>query len=411
MNYQKSSNLGVMKWSAIIISCAFVLAIIVLSGKIWQNVNADQIMVTQDPWDGELHWHVTAGLKLQKFGKKTPYIKSSQYWFSKQEDQGEDVDQSIKIRFNDGGHARISGSYRWELPLADSTLTILHSKFGSMLAVEQELIRPVLEKAVYMTGPLMSSKQSYAETRNDLITFIEDQAKFGIYKTKSKEVKGKDQMTGVEKTITVVKRVADSNSPNGWARQEESPFLTFCIKAYNLSINSVDYDSTVEKQIESQQSAIMQVQTAIAEAKQAEQKAITAEKNGQANAAKAKWLQEVEKAKFVTLAEQQRDVAKLEKEAATFTKQKDILLGEGEAARKKLVMQADGALTQKLKAWIEVNKSYASAMGSYQGDWVPKTQFNGTGTTKTATNGASTLIDLLTAKTADDLSLKMSITK
>jgi len=111
------------------------------------------------------------------------------------------------------------------------------------------------------------------------------------------------------------------------------------------------------------------------------------------------------------LAEQQRDVAKLEKEAATFTKQKDILLGEGEAARKKLVMQADGALTQKLKAWIEVNKSYASAMGSYQGDWVPKTQFNGTGTTKTATNGASTLIDLLTAKTADDLSLKMSITK
>jgi len=270
MNYQKSSNLGVMKWSAIIISCAFVLAIIVLSGKIWQNVNADQIMVTQDPWDGELHWHVTAGLKLQKFGKKTPYIKSSQYWFSKQEDQGEDVDQSIKIRFNDGGHARISGSYRWELPLADSTLTILHSKFGSMLAVEQELIRPVLEKAVYMTGPLMSSKQSYAETRNDLITFIEDQAKFGIYKTKSKEVKGKDQMTGVEKTITVVKRVADSNSPNGWARQEESPFLTFCIKAYNLSINSVDYDSTVEKQIESQQSAIMQVQTAIAEAKQAE---------------------------------------------------------------------------------------------------------------------------------------------
>lgn len=407
MNYkQGGEGMSVMKIGGIVLSVLAVLVLLIFSGKIFQNVDANQIVVTQDPVDGDLHWHTTAGLKYQKFGGVTVFIKSSQYWFSKQQDQGGMVDQSIKIRFNDGGHARISGSYRWELPTDNEALTRLRSKFGTMKAVEQELVRPVLEKAVYMTGPLMSSKQSYAETRNDLIAFIEDQAKFGIYKTISEETKGVDPMTGIEKTVTVVKRVKDSNAPNGYARQEESPFQTFGIKTYNLSLNSVDYDETVEKQIESQQSAIMQVQTAIANAKMAEQNAITAEKNGQAEAAKAKWLQEVEKAKFVTLAEQQRDVAKLEKEAAAFTKQKEILLGEGEAQRKKLVMQADGALEKKLKTYEKVMAGFAAAIGAYQGNWVPTTQMGGGA--EGNINGATALVELLTAKTARDLNLDLT---
>jgi len=403
-------GMSIMKLASIVLTILLVLGIIIFSGKIFQNVNADQIVVIQDPVDGDLHWYTMAGLKFQKWGKVTPYIKSSQYWFSQQEDQGGNADQSIKIRFNDGGHAKISGSYRWELPLNDTSLTRLHSKFGSMKAVEQELIRPVLEKSVYMTGPLMSSKQSYAETRNDLISFIEDQAKFGIYKTISEEIKGIDKLTGVEKTITVVKRVLDTNAPGGFARQEKSPFQTFGIKTYNLSINSVVYDSTVETQIKSQQGAIMDVQTAIANAKKAEQNAITAEKNGQAEAAKAKWAQEKIKATEVTKAEQRRDVARLDKEAAEYTKQEEILLGQGEAERKRLVMNADGALAQKLDKWLEAQKAWASAAAAYQGQWVPSTII-GEGAGGKGYNGAQTFMDLMGMKAARDLSLDMSIKK
>ncbi len=277
-----------------------------------------------------------------------------------------------------------------------------------MKAVEQELIRPVLEKSVYMTGPLMSSKQSYAETRNDLLAFIEDQAKFGIYKTFAEETKGIDPMTGAEKTVTIVKRVKDSNAPNGWARQEESPFQSFGIRSYNLSLNSVNYDSTVEKQIQGQQRAIMQVQTAIANAKMSEQKAITAEKDGQANAATAKWAQEVLKATQVTLAEQKRDVARLAKETAEFTKQEQILLGQGEAERKRLVMKADGALEKKLKTYERVQGYWADAVSKYQGDWVPSTVM---GQSQGGHNGAQALIDMLSAKTARELNLDMSLTK
>ena len=61
------------------------------------------------------------------------------------------------------------------------------------------------------------------------------------------------------------------------------------------------YEETVEAQIRQQQSITMDVQTAIADAKKAEQRAITVEQQGRANAAEAKWAQEQIKATQVTL--------------------------------------------------------------------------------------------------------------
>jgi hypothetical protein len=150
----------------------------------------------------------------------------------------------------------------------------------------------------------------------------------------------------------------------------------------------------------------MEVQTAMAEARKAEQRAITSEKEGQANAAKAKWEQEVVKAKAVTEAEQQREVAKLNMQAAEFTKKEQILLGEGEGARKRAVMQADGALERKLAAWIEVNKAYAAELGKQR--WVPEIQMGGSTPGQGGANAAG-LIELLLAKTARELSLDVAV--
>jgi len=150
-----------------------------------ENNDAEEIMVIQSPVSGELTWHTTAGMKWQGFGKVTTYQKRSQFWFSDQDDQGSELNQSIKVRFNDGGHGQISGSIAWEMPIDNANLTALHTKYGSQHAIEQQLVRTVVEKSVYMTGPLMSSKESYAERRNELIRFIEDQITLGVYKTRT----------------------------------------------------------------------------------------------------------------------------------------------------------------------------------------------------------------------------------
>ena len=367
------------------------------------HVDQDQIMAIQYP-NGSLGWFENGGFHLQWFGKVTKFPKRSQYWFSAKNDQGDTVDQSIKVRFNDGGHGSISGSVAWELPSDTAHLTALYQKYGNQHAIEQDLVRTVVEKAVYMTGPLMSSKESYAERRNDLIRFIEDQIANGVYQTETVESQVTDALTGEKRTVNVV-RIKELNGQT--LRQESSPLRDFGIRTYNLAVNNLEYDGTVEHQIEQQQAAIMQVQTAIAQAKQAEQAAITAAKTGEAEAAKAKWEQEVVKARAVTEAQQRLDVATLDAKAAEQFKIAETLRGEGEANRRRAVMQADGALQKKLDAWIQVNEYYADAIKNHQGDWVPRVQMGGGG--GNGGSNADALIQMFTAKTAHDLNLSMDL--
>ena len=96
-----------------------------------------------------------------------------------------------------------------------------------------------------MTGPLMSSKQSSAEKRNDLLSFIEDQAKVGVYKTRVLERKEIDPLSGKEKTVAITELVRDSVGMV--LRQDESPLSKFGINVYNLSLNQIKYDEDHRK--------------------------------------------------------------------------------------------------------------------------------------------------------------------
>lgn len=411
-----------MKMSKIIFSgigVVLMLMVLVYSGKILENIDAEEVLVVQSPISGDLTWYVTPGIKWQGGGKTTTYHKRAIYEFScKKDEKGEcfpSDDRRIKIRFNDGGHAYMSGSIQYELPLDEKNLTSLHTRFGSQEAIQKQLVETVVNKSVYMTGPLMSSKESYAEKRNNLISLVEDQVASGVYKTTQRDEKTKDALTGAEKTITIVQIVV--NQDGLLERQEDGQLTIFGIKPFNFSVVEVQYDATVEKQIQQQQQLTMQVQTAMAEARQAEQRVITATKEGEANAAKSKWEQEVIKAKMVTEAEQNKEVAKLgaeqkkevailEKEAAESTKQKEILLGQGEYERKRLVMSADGALEKKLETYENVMAKFAEEFSKQK--WVPEFQIGMAGGSVQG-NAATTLIDLLTVKTARDLGLDLNV--
>jgi regulator of protease activity HflC (stomatin/prohibitin superfamily) len=370
-----------------------IIIAIFMSFNVVENLDASKVMVIQSPVAGKLAWHVSPGIKWQGFGKVTKYDKRESYSFE------------IPVRFNDGGHGKMIGSIQYEMPLGNEHLTQLHVRFGSQKAIETQLIQTIVNKSIYMTGPLMSSKESFAEKRNYLLSYVEDQIQNGVYKTFQKDIKTNDPLTGVEKTITIVEIAKDTTGQ--FMRQDKAVLQEFGIRTFNFAISSLPYDDAVEKQIQQQQKIAMDVQTAIASAKQAEQNAITVAKEGEANAARAKWEQEVIKAQKVTEAEQQKEVAKLEKEAAEFQKQKLILEGEGEAAKKRAIMSADGALDKKLQAWIQVNSTYAEAL---KGNQLVPSIIMGSDANKGG-NGATALIDLLMAKTAKDLSLDMNVPK
>jgi regulator of protease activity HflC (stomatin/prohibitin superfamily) len=404
-------SLNPMKWSSrarkwnILIISVITLFVVFLSGSLLEEVPADEIIINQVPVSGTLEFWTQPGTEIQRFGTATAYQKSFQIWFSDKEEQGTDLDEAINVVFNDGGNGWISGSIRIMFPLDDAHLRLIHTTFGSMSNIIHELVKPTVTKVVFSTGPLMNSYESYAAKKNDFIRYIEDQLRHGIYRTVSKQVTVHDEFTGKAKVITVAELDTNTTSPGGLARQEEAPFARFGLQIAAVSIEKIRYDKVITDQIASQQKAQMEVQTAIAETKKQEQQLIQEQKRGEKEATIAKWEQEVIKAKMVTEAQQKMEVAKLDKIAAEYTKQKEILLGEGEATRKRLVMQADGQLKVKLDAYMKVQQMWADAVAKYTGNWVPTTVLGG-GEGGTGLNGAQTFMDIMTMKAAQDLNFK-----
>ncbi len=382
------------------------------SGGLIETKRADEILAVQSISTGEITWYIgTESWVWQLWGNTQVYKKRAIFEFDQSGSRdAKDCVNGIDVRFNDGGHALMCGSIQYDMPTDPKSLTEIHTKYGSQDAVQRQLVEKITGTAVYLSGPLMSSRESFSEKRNDLVRYIEDQIQNGIYRTQQREVRVKDAITNTEKTQTVVEIVLGKS---GLPERQEAPVLSrFNIKPFGFTIKRMPYDSQVEKQIQQQQQITMDVQTAIADSKKAEQRTLTVTEQGKANAAEAKWKQEQVKATAVVTAEQEkavaildgekeRDTAKLKNEAANFYKQEQIARGEGDAAYRRLVMQANGALELKLVTYERVMNKFAEEFGKQK--WVPEVQMgvpaSGSG------NSAQTMIDALSVKAMRDLGL------
>ncbi len=136
------------------------LAFLFMIPQLVENLDAKEVMIIQMPLSGELIVYTEPGWKWQGFGKVTTYPRRDQFSFSAVMDQGKSVDESIQTRFNDGGHGNISGTINWAMPLTPDKIIRIHKDFGGFQAIEQQLIRPSLQKVIYNVGPTMSSTVS-----------------------------------------------------------------------------------------------------------------------------------------------------------------------------------------------------------------------------------------------------------
>jgi hypothetical protein len=398
----------IKRFSLIAVVVGLLLLAVVMPNLV-ENLDASEVMVVQS-LTGELNVYTTPGPKWQGAGKVTTYPRQAQYSFCS-DNKGALCEgansPSKKLRFNDGGHANLNGFVMWEMPLDEKSIIEIHKRFGSPESVQNRAVAKMIDGAVYLAGPLMSSTESSGSRRSELVQVINDQAENGVYVTHSENVTIIDPVTKEQKTDTVVKiAVNDNGTPK---RQQGSVLAELNIKLQPLSISDLKYDDIVEKQIKQRQEATTAVQIAVANSIRAQQDAKTAEAQGQAKAATAKWAQEVIKATEVTKGEQAVAVATLEAKAAEQTKQAQILLGQGEAERKRLVMSADGALDKKLEAIVTINKNYADAIKEAKpGAWTPSVVMGSNGGNA---GGATALVDLLTARAAKDAGVDLSVVK
>lgn len=371
---------------------------------------------------GTLFVKFTPGIYFQGFGSTEEYMDVITYDFDKTDAVGEASlnTTGIAVRYQDGGTGHVFGKARFALPNDEPTMIHLHKDFRSNQAVTYKLIKTVTEESLNLTAGLMTSEESYAVKRGIFTQWAEQQVGSGKFVTEIKQVTEKEIGTGesVEKNIPVIKYGTD-----GLPVQLRSDFKFYGLTVSGFQITDWDFEPKTLEQISKKREATMGIITAKAEADRAKQEALTAEETGKKNVMVDRYTKEQEKIQAVVDAEKTRDVAvllaqqkvlvaeqgKLEAEqkrlAAVSYKAEQVLRGEGDGEYKKLVMSADGALTQKLTTYENVMGKFATEFGKQK--WVPEIQMGGqSGGTGNTVND---LLSLLTTKTAKDLSLDMSL--
>lgn len=372
------------------IGAVTLIALIVIMKSLFTVTNHEVVALTYP--NGHVSFYTSPGIYGQWLGSTTSFQKRQKYDFEE------------KIQFNDGAYGTIKGSVQYQVPLDLPNLIKIYALYPSPESIQSGLIETNLQKAVYLTGRTMSSKESYAERRGDLLTYMEDQLKHGPYQTRSYTKEVPDDLDSTKKKlITVVDILLN---PQGVAlRQEQGLNEQYNIDTSNFNF-AVTYEDKVEKQIEAMQGQTQAINQSIAEAKQAEQRAVTAAKNGEANAATAKWEQEKVNAQQQAQNEQLVRNAELQKKEAEFKKAALILEGQGEAEKRQLIMNADGALDKKLAVYKETQQMWAAAFQQYQGALVPQIVSGGS---SSVGNGGINFMEMLGAKAAKDLALELGV--
>ena len=413
------SNRAAASIRTIVILIIVVILVVLFSDQLFDTNNAGFIKIRQMPITGTLNVFTEPGMFGQFFGQVTEYKQAGTYNFgdkhNAEQEMGSAVTEAIEVRFNDGGIARLSGNARFELPMNSSDMIRIHSKFRSYNHIAGSLVKPAVAEALILTASLMSAEESYSGRRAEFSQLAWDQVLHGVYITESEEKETIDPATGEKKNKRIVHiKYGDDGQPV----RKPNPLNEFNIRISQFFLDKdFGYEEGVLQQISNQRDAMMKTVAAKAEAEKAQQDKLTAEAQGQANVMKSKYEAEVTKARAVVQAQEKKEVAeteamqrlevaKLNKQSAEQYKLEQILRAEGDSEYKRRVMQADGALAQKLEAWIEVNKRYAQAIENYDGQWVPNIVM---GENKGQSMGAQDLINLLTVKTAKELSLDVSI--
>lgn len=328
------------------------IAIVVLTSlsSIGEDVKNEQIVVCQKPFTGQMEYWTTPGFKWQWFGSLTYYYKTQQLWFGSEDNNRRQQGNPIPVIFNDASDGMIYGSLRVKLPTDQKYLSRIQTDYNGMDRLMEDLVRPTVTKVIYASGPLMSAFESYAEKKNNLIEYIADQLKNGVYTTTVRTIEVVDPITGEKKTNKIAVLIQDENAPGGYRRSEDSPFRFYGLEIGQVAVSKIGYSDKVLNQIAQQQESNMLVQTSKARTLAAQQEAIRAEEEGKTAATKAKWEQEKIKAVEVTKAEQEREVSRLAAEKAEFDKKKIIAEGQAEAEANRLKVAA-GLTPQERAEW------------------------------------------------------------
>lgn len=366
--------------------------------------DSTELIIKQSPF-GTMSCVEGQGLYLKNYAKVYTFQKATSFYFNsstekvkgKEWEGGDDDEDDVEVTLSRNSKAWISGYLMYELPTDCEHLIKLRNKHHNDAQVKHDLVRNTVMSGILKTAPMFTAEAAKVTNLAELEALAFDQITKGEYLTVTRTEK--EQVSEEEKDTTgkVIKKAEyaeykvtnlklDSNGQR--IIVTPSTLNEFGIKVTQFKIRGVRLDSVSQNQLDVIKKRETQRVTNITEAETAKQLAITNEANGRANAAKAKWDAEAEKARVIVkmeqakdsarlIAERERDVAKLNAERAGYQADSTREAGRAEAEANRLKVQAGLTPQERLAAEVQMNKDKWDAISRIQVPIVPEYNIEG----------------------------------
>ena len=243
----------------------------------------------------------------------------------------------------------------------------------------------------------------------------------------SEVVKDTSEVGDTAMNKVVMEKVTDAS---GNVIRVKHDYAEHGITVSSAILENLDPDDTFEAQIQARKEAASRRIVAREQRLEQEEQRLLAIQAGETQIAKrqaeAKVVQiqqttdaETKKKLSLIEAERQKEEAEIAKQTAALQLEKARIDAESvqvtadaEAYAKEAILKADGALQQKLAAWVQAQRVWSQAAAQIN---VPTTVFNSGGETGSVNGNAISTIDqfmsMMMMKTAKDLNVDPSITK
>lgn len=299
----------------------------------------------------------------------------------------------LQIMYLDQVDAHAEATVRFSIPTDQEGFLKLAHEYRAPANLLRTALIPAFKETLQATASLMSAEEYYSGGRTEFNNEFENQMGNGIFIVRREEVKesikrkqrgsanvslGKDQQEyGDEMKITFqVNKLLDDN---GIPMRKRQKFVDYGVSVVDARVTDMRPNSRFVERMQLKQKASADRAIAREQRIQEEEQRLLAIARGEREVAerqaKAKVVQiqktteaETEKQLAITEAEKLKAQATITKETAQINLEKARIeaetkrtLADAEAYQKKVILQADNALAQKLDAEIAIQRVWADA--------------------------------------------------
>lgn len=348
----------------------------------------------------------------------------------------------LSIMFLDQVDAHAEATVRFSIPSDEQSFLQLAHEYRSPENLLRTALLPAFKETLQANASLMAAEEYYAGGRTEFNSEFENQMSNGIFLVKREEVAvrstrsttgsanaalGSDQEAYGEdaKTVFLVKKVIDAN---GQPRRKSQRFNDFGITVVSALVTDMRPNQKFIERMQLKQKASADRAIAREQRVQEEEQRLLAIARGEREVAerqaqaKVEQIQktteaETEKQLTITGAEKLKAEAAISKETAEINLEKAKIeaqtqrtLADAEAYQKRVILEADNALAQKLEAEVRIQELWSDAFAKRS---VPTNVFGGGQGGAPVGNDAETkaFMQMLTLDAAKRLNYEREITK